>query len=70
MSTAQPLLLRVPGMTCEHCVAAVRDEVAAVAGVCDVDVDLASKAVVVRGHDIDVDAVRAAIREAGYEAEE
>ena len=60
---------RVAGMTCGHCKAAVNEEVSAVAGVSDVDVDLETKLVVVRGEDLHDAAIRAAIDEAGYEAE-
>jgi len=59
----------VPGMHCDHCVAAVREEVSAVAGVESVDVDLGTKLVVVRGDGLDDAALRAAIDEAGYDAE-
>ena len=58
----------VPGMSCDHCVAAVSEEVERVAGVGSVDVDLESKRVTVRGREFDDNAVRAAIDEAGYEA--
>ena len=58
---------RVQGMTCEHCRASVREEVTEVAGVDDVDVDLASGRMVVRGAGFDVAAVRDAVAEAGYE---
>ena len=60
--------LSVPGMSCDHCEAAVRSELAKVAGVTAVDVDLERKDVVVTGADVDVDAVVAAIDEAGYDA--
>jgi len=60
---------RVPGMSCGHCRAAVESEVGAVAGVAAVDVDLETKLVTVRGSDLDDAALRAAIDEAGYEAE-
>ncbi len=56
----------VTGMTCEHCVAAVDAEVGALAGVSGVEVDLASGALLVSGSDIDGDAVRTAVEEAGY----
>ena len=62
------LHLSVPGMTCDHCVSAVRTEVAAVRGVTEVTVDLETKAVVVSGEDISADAVAGAIEEAGYVA--
>jgi copper chaperone len=58
----------VPAMHCAHCEHAVSTEVGAVAGVRSVDVDLETKLVVVRGEDLDDDALRAAIEEAGYEA--
>jgi copper chaperone len=66
----EQLSLRVPGMTCDHCVAAVGAEVSNVPGVTSVEIDLASKTVVVHGQDIHVGAVRAAVEEAGYEAED
>ena len=58
----------VSGMSCSHCVAAVTEEVQAVAGVESVDVDLDTKLVVVRGDGLADDALRAAIVEAGYTA--
>jgi len=57
----------VQGMTCQHCVLSVTEEVTEVAGVEAVDVDLASGRLVVRG-DADEGAVLAAVAEAGYEA--
>jgi copper chaperone len=57
---------RVPGMTCDHCVAAVDGEVRKVAGVTDVTVDLATKEVRVSGT-ATRDEVVAAIDEAGYD---
>lgn len=56
----------VKGMTCGHCVQAVSSEVSRVAGVIEVQVDLAAGALTVRG-DVDEQAVRAAVDEAGYE---
>ncbi|HEY3182824.1 MAG TPA: heavy-metal-associated domain-containing protein [Gaiellaceae bacterium] len=58
----------VPGMSCEHCRAAVTEEVSAVAGVDAVDVDLDTKLVTVRGTNLDDARLRDAIEEAGYEA--
>jgi copper chaperone len=57
----------VQGMTCSHCVLSVREEVSEVAGVSDVDVDLASGRLTVTGSDVSDEAVRAAVAEAGYE---
>ena len=56
----------VEGMTCEHCVHAVTAEVAKIPGVTDVAVDLAGGTVTVTGDDVPLDAVRAAVDEAGY----
>ncbi|MEU8815321.1 cation transporter [Actinoplanes sp. NPDC048796] len=58
----------VTGMTCGHCVQAVTGELSALAGVDDVQVDLASGAVTVTSEaPLSEDAVRAAVDEAGYE---
>jgi copper ion binding protein len=58
----------VDGMTCGHCVAAVRAEVGRIPGVETVDVDLATGRLAVSGPtEIDDAAVRAAVDEAGYE---
>ena len=58
----------VPGLSCSHCVAAVREEIEALAGVALVTVDLESKRVEVTGDGLDNRDVRAAIERAGYEA--
>ena len=60
----------VPGMHCGHCKAAVTDELSSVEGVDDVVVDLETKLVTVNGSDLNDATLRAAIDEAGYEAEE
>jgi copper chaperone len=56
----------VKGMTCEHCVLSVTEEVSDVPGVESADVDLGSGRLVVLG-DVADKAVRAAVAEAGYE---
>jgi copper chaperone len=58
----------VRGMTCEHCVLSVREEVDQVPGVAGAAVDLASGRLTVIGKAIDDEAIRAAVAEAGYEA--
>lgn len=57
----------VTGMTCQHCVASVTEEVSEIAGVTDVAVDLGSGALTVTSDQplLD-DVVRAAVEEAGY----
>ncbi len=58
----------VTGMTCDHCVGAVRTEVSTLPGVTGVDVDLSSGRVrVTSAQPLDQRAVRAAVEEAGYE---
>ena len=58
----------VVGMTCGHCVSSVTEEVSAVAGVSEVQVDLATGAMVVTAPGgVDDSAVRGAVVEAGYE---
>ena len=58
----------VPAIHCAHCAMSIREEVSEVEGVDEVDVDLDTKLVTVRGHELDDAALRAAIVEAGYEA--
>ncbi|MGH3014035.1 MAG: heavy-metal-associated domain-containing protein [Gaiellaceae bacterium] len=62
-------ILRVPGMSCAHCVEAVEGELGAVPGVESAAADLETKLVTVRGSALDEASLRAAIAEAGYEAE-
>jgi len=57
----------VEGMTCDHCRAAVSEEVAAVPGVTEVAVDLGTGVVTVRGDGFEDAAIEAAVVEAGYE---
>jgi len=57
----------VTGMTCEHCVSAVTEEVSKIDGVTNVAVDLPSGAVTVTsGQKVGDDEIRAAVDEAGY----
>jgi len=57
----------IAGMTCGHCVLSVAEEVGEVAGVEDVDVDLASGRLTVAGRRFSDQAVYEAVAEAGYE---
>jgi copper chaperone len=56
----------VPGISCGHCKSAIEGEVAKVAGVDSVVVDIDARTVAVEGAAEDAD-VRAAIDEAGYD---
>jgi copper chaperone len=58
----------VNGMSCEHCVNAVSQELGRLEGVRTVDVDLASGVITVSSETpLDDALVRAAVDEAGYE---
>ncbi|MDA8102822.1 MAG: heavy-metal-associated domain-containing protein [Nitrospiraceae bacterium] len=61
-------IFRVDGMTCQHCVKAVSDELAQVPGITDFDVNLDTKLVTINGDALDDAAIVAAVDEAGYEA--
>jgi copper chaperone CopZ len=67
-NAAEEVIYVVPDMSCDHCKHAITGELASVAGVSSVDVDLESKVVAIRGAGLDDAALRAAIEEAGYEA--
>ncbi|MFO7949949.1 MAG: permease [Candidatus Fermentibacteraceae bacterium] len=69
MDTEDALVLRVGGMTCQGCASRVRQAVRPLDGVEDVLVDLSGDSVRVLGSP-DPEAVREAIREAGYTVEE
>lgn len=62
--------LTVHGMTCGHCVSAVKEEIGAIAGVTDVSVDLVeggdSPVTVTSEAPLDNAALAAAVDEAGY----
>jgi copper chaperone CopZ len=61
----------VTGMTCQHCVAAVTEELTAIDGVSSVSIDLvpdgASTVAVTSESALEIEQVRAAVDEAGYE---
>ena len=60
--------INITGMTCNHCVAAVRKALAAVDGVDEVvDVQLEPGSATVKGS-ASTDALLAAVKEAGYQA--
>jgi copper chaperone CopZ len=60
-------MFEVTGMTCEHCVRAVTEEISGVAGVASVTVDLPSGSVtVIASRPVDRADIAAAVDEAGY----
>ena len=61
-------MIAVSGMTCEHCVRAVQAEIGKIAGVSQVEVDLASGKVTIAAQPIPGQAaLRVAVHAAGYE---
>lgn len=64
-------VIDVDGMTCRHCVKAVTNEVSKIDGVLDVSIVLAtdgpSEVTVVSDAELDPEALRAAVDEAGYD---
>lgn len=63
-----PIVIKVSGMTCEHCATAVRTEISSLQGVTDVNVDVASGEVRILAEPVPDDAaLRAAVDAAGYE---
>ena len=65
---SETVVYSVPAIHCEHCEMSIREEGSEVAGVEQVDVDLETKVVTIRGRELDDAALRAAIEEAGYDA--
>lgn len=58
----------ITGMTCAHCEGAVKSELKQLAGVESVDVSASrGSALVTSANELDVDAVRSAVDNAGYE---
>jgi copper ion binding protein len=62
-------ILKVEGMSCEHCVKAVKTALEETAGVRSAGVSLKDKSVVIDHEDgVTQAALKAAVEEAGYEA--
>ncbi|NLG44881.1 heavy-metal-associated domain-containing protein [Gordonia sp. (in: high G+C Gram-positive bacteria)] len=62
--------ITVTGMTCGHCAASVREEISEIAGVQQVDVDVASGRVdITSDAPLDSAVVGAAVAEAGYQVQ-
>ena len=58
----------VTGMTCEHCVLSVREEIEEISAVSAVDVDLETGTVAVTAPEtVTTEQIRAAVEEAGYQ---
>ena len=60
-------IIMVEGMTCGHCEKAVKEALGELDGVNNVEVDLTTGKVVVKGEGLEDSKLREAIDEAGYE---
>lgn len=67
MTSASTRTYTVPGMSCDHCVTAITDQVQSLRGVERVAIDLSAKTVTVVGGDDET--IVAAIDQAGYDVE-
>ena len=67
MAVVSTRSIAVTGMTCDHCAAAVRAGIGKLAGVTEVDVDVAAGTVRIIGDPLPGDtSLREAVEEAGY----
>jgi copper chaperone len=67
-ATIERIVVSTPDMSCEHCVAAIQEEVGALAGVQSVKADLPTKQVTIAYDSsvVDVPQIEAALDDAGY----
>lgn len=67
----ETVTLNVKGMSCNHCVKAVKDSVGALDGVKEVDVNLEAGTVAVQFDEnvVQIDKIKEAIEDQGYDVE-
>jgi copper chaperone len=63
-------IVSIEGMSCNHCVMAVKNALNEIAGVKSVEVDLKGKKAEVIGNSLDDEKIKEAIEDAGYEVVE
>lgn len=64
------ITLKVPGMKCQHCEAAVKGALTELDGVKSAEVDLEAKTVTVQYEALEEAAIREAIEDVGFDVEE
>lgn len=64
------ITLKVPGMKCQHCEAAVKGALTELEGVQSANVDLSAKTVTIEYENLDVAALKEAIEDVGFDVEE
>lgn len=63
-------VLKVEGMSCDHCITAIKKTVGAIQGVENIDIDLKGGIVSVQhGDGINVEQLKEAVQGAGYDVE-
>ncbi len=69
MAMQEEQTFKVSGMSCEHCVKAIKDNVGKLHGIDGVDVDLQAGKVTVKynAEQVDTEAIEGAIAGAGYD---
>lgn len=60
-------ILTIKGMSCMHCVGAVKNALSEISGVNDVTVDLQAKKAVVEGLNLSDDVLKEVVEDAGYD---
>lgn len=60
------ITVNVEGMSCQHCVANVKGKLEALDGISEATPSLEAGNVVIEGSNLDMEAIRQAISEAGY----
>ena len=64
------ITLKVPGMKCQHCEAAVKGALTELEGVKSANVDLSAKTVTIEYENLEVAALKEAIEDVGFDVEE
>lgn len=69
MTEPETMILKIRGMSCQHCVKSVTEALSPLPGVDHVEVDLEAGRAVVAGRDLDKSALRSAIGDLGFDVE-
>ncbi len=64
------ITINVEGMSCQHCVANVKGKLVALDTVQSASPSLEDKNVTIEGENLDMDAIKSAVAEAGYQVVE
>ena len=59
--------IKIEGMSCNHCVMAVKDALSEIVGVSSINVELENKKAIVEGKNLSDENLKEAIEDAGYD---